>query len=58
VNIGFAGILLSPGEHTVEMIYNTPRMQMGIWISIAGLIILIASWFFLNKLNRKSTKSS
>jgi uncharacterized membrane protein YfhO len=57
VNIGFAGILLSPGEHTVEMIYNTPRMQMGIWISIAGLIVLIAIWFILNKLNRKSTKS-
>ncbi len=39
VNIGFSGIMLSKGAHTVELIYETPYASIGFWISLFGFIL-------------------
>jgi uncharacterized membrane protein YfhO len=50
VNIGLAGILLSPGDHEIEMIYNTPYLKEGMIISIIAWLIFIAAvvYYFIS----------
>lgn len=41
VNIGFVGVPISAGEHTIEFVYQTPFLKAGILMTGVGLIALI-----------------
>ena len=36
----FMGILMTPGEHKIELNYMTPGLKMGVVLSLAGWIAL------------------
>jgi len=40
VNVGFVGMPISAGEHTVEFVYQTPFLTLGAILTGVGLIIL------------------
>jgi uncharacterized membrane protein YfhO len=40
-NLGFMGLLIEPGKHTIDLIYTLPYFHVGIMISIAGLLIYL-----------------
>ncbi len=44
-NIGFVGIPLSSGEHSVYLKYSSPWLGIGICFSVLGLAVLIVVWF-------------
>lgn len=41
VNRGFVGIPLKKGNHTVEFVYYTPYLKLGIILSLLGIILFI-----------------
>lgn len=49
VNIGFIGIPLEAGEHTIEFFYETPLLKLGFILTIIGIV---GVWL----LDRKSVK--
>ena len=40
VNTGFIGIPLSKGEHSIEFLYKTPYLDLGIKLSCIGLLLI------------------
>lgn len=44
VNALFRGIFLPPGEHEVEMVFRPVSYRNGMWMSAAGLGLLISGW--------------
>ncbi len=54
-NIGFSGLLLSEGTHEITMLYTTPYLQIGFWISLGAFSIfgLLGLWSY-----RKRTENS
>jgi uncharacterized membrane protein YfhO len=59
-NAGFLGFYLDKGDHTVQLDYEVYQMAMSIWLSVAGLLILLAlvavskRKFLLEKLSTKN----
>ncbi|MEG0355984.1 MAG: YfhO family protein, partial [Lachnospiraceae bacterium] len=49
VNIGFCGIELSAGEHTIELKYEPPLMKAGIVVSCISIGILAGMFFFYRR---------
>lgn len=49
VNIGFVGVPISVGEHTIEFIYQTPLFKVGIFMTIVGLLALIGYGIFYRR---------
>ncbi|KRN21270.1 integral membrane protein [Secundilactobacillus similis DSM 23365 = JCM 2765] len=49
VNSGFVGASLTKGPHHVRLVYETPGLKLGKWLSIGGgLLLIIASlWQFV-----------
>jgi len=45
-NIAYQGIVLTPGRHRVEMVYRNELVQVGLWISILAIAILLAIAIF------------
>jgi uncharacterized membrane protein YfhO len=41
VNIGFMGLMLTRGEHTVELSFIPPFKRAGLWVSISALLIYL-----------------
>lgn len=41
VNIGFMGLLLEPGEHTVELEYSPPYLFAGMTVSVTALFLFV-----------------
>lgn len=41
VNIGFTGLMLARGEHTVEMFFIPPFMRAGLLVSLAALFLYL-----------------
>jgi uncharacterized membrane protein YfhO len=39
VNIGFMGLDLQPGKHTIELFYKPPYFGLSLFVSIAGLLV-------------------
>ena len=52
-NIQYMALPLSAGEHTIELIYERPFSKLGLIISGAAFIILIAVYVYRRKQNRK-----
>jgi len=52
INVGFMGLLLDKGEHSVLLEYNPPLLKLGMWLSMIGIALYI---FLILKL--KSRKS-
>ena len=56
-NTMYMGIMLEPGEHTVQLKYMTPGLPVGIILSIMGLIlfigVIILNIYHTKKLARK-----
>jgi uncharacterized membrane protein YfhO len=40
VNVGFIGIPLAAGEHTIEFNYHTPFLKLGVVLTSVGLLLL------------------
>jgi len=53
VNIGFMGLMLDKGEHTIELTYRPPFILTGTAISAAGILIFLFLAVFTGK-NRRS----
>lgn len=53
-NGGYMGIILQKGTHDIELVYSTPGLKIGIWLS-AGALVTIAIWNALKKY-RKAKK--
>ncbi len=41
-NIGYQGIVVTPGRHRVTMDYRNDLVVLGLWISVATMILLLA----------------
>lgn len=44
-NTMYMALPLRNGKHTVCLVYETPGLRMGIYISIFGLVLLIGIWY-------------
>jgi uncharacterized membrane protein YfhO len=53
VNIGFLGIPLDKGSHTVELSYTPPYFYAGLLVTIAGLLLYIVVITAHSKINKK-----
>ncbi|MBQ9179360.1 MAG: YfhO family protein, partial [Firmicutes bacterium] len=42
VNVAFTGVFLPKGAHKIEMVYHTKGFFVGLIITLAGLVIMIA----------------
>lgn len=49
VNMMYTGLALEPGEHTVELVYQTPYLRMGMLISLFSICV----FFGLQLLDRR-----
>ncbi len=56
VNDGFIGTKIRNGEHNIEIIYHTPLLLLGKFISIIGIIIFILSIIVNNHFELLKTK--
>ncbi len=45
VNTGFIGIPLNSGEHSVELVYSTPYLKIGIIFSVIGIFTFVIICF-------------
>ncbi len=45
-NIGYQGIVVTPGRHRVTMVYRNDFVVIGLWISVTTIIILVAILLF------------
>ena len=41
VNIMFSGLWLTPGHHTIELLYETPGLLYGLCLTAAGLLLFL-----------------
>ncbi len=41
INIGFMGLIIEPGKHTIEIEYTIPYIRTGIIISLTGILIYL-----------------
>jgi len=48
-NVGFTGLLLEPGQHKVEMVYQTPYFYLGLIVSLIALAIYGGLWWWLKQ---------
>lgn len=51
INIGFMGIPLEGGNHTIEVSYDPPFLKLGLYTSFATSILLLI-WFFFSRKKR------
>lgn len=51
-DIGFMGLELTPGEHSIELRYFTPYLSFGLMLSAAG-IVTFAGIFIYDRINEK-----
>lgn len=51
--IMFSGIELSPGEHTVELKYKTPFLELGIFVSAIGVLSTVGIVIYIEKYRKK-----
>lgn len=59
VNIGFIGLSLEAGEHTIEMKYFPPLVKAGSVVSVAGILLLIVLFIVTSKRKiRESPKAA
>ncbi|MCH5464076.1 YfhO family protein [Levilactobacillus tujiorum] len=49
VNEGFVGARLSAGNHRIKLTYRTPGLRWGIWLTVAGALLLVvaAVWHYV-----------
>lgn len=50
VNVGFIGIPLPAGDHTIEFSYQTPFLKLGIVLTGIGVLLLISYTILYKKL--------
>jgi uncharacterized membrane protein YfhO len=43
------GVMLSRGQHTIEMVYELRYFNRGLLMSVLGLILFAGLWFYLRK---------
>ena len=48
-NGAFKGILLPPGQGTVNLFFDTSPYQLGIWISVIAWSLFLLSWIWAAK---------
>ena len=56
-DLAFMGLMLSPGEHTVELRYFTPYLLPGMAMSIIGWSIFLL-WYIIDRCKRKQKEGS
>ena len=49
----FSGILLSPGEHNIELKYFTPGLKIGVLISLIACVSLIVYSIVIKIVNKR-----
>lgn len=54
-NIGYMGVLLSPGENNVEFTYKRPLGFAGAAVSALAALICVAMWFKRRKTEKKAS---
>lgn len=59
VNSGFVGATLPSGTHRIKLIYRTPGLKAGFWLSIIGVVLAVLSggWLMIRRLVRQKTIS-
>ena len=45
-NIGYQGIVVTPGRHRVVMVYRNELVQVGLWISLLAIAVLLTIAIF------------
>lgn len=46
IDIGLSGIILEKGLNKINLVYETPFLKTGIWVSILTLLVYIAYWWY------------
>jgi uncharacterized membrane protein YfhO len=57
IHYGLTGLLIQPGEHSLEMTYHVPYLGLSMGISIGALVILLAL-VMINFLRKRNTATS
>lgn len=49
VNEGFVGARLKAGHHRIKLTYHTPGLQVGVWLTALGVVVLLiaAAWHYI-----------
>ena len=55
VNIGFCGVFLDEGKHTIELYYRPPYFYLTVIIAIVGILIYLSLFYFLKKIKSSTT---
>lgn len=62
INMGFMGIILSPGQHTIELDYYPPMLKLGFILTCIGvliyLLLIIYKFYFIKPNNSPANKVS
>lgn len=48
-NIGFTGLLLEPGQHTIELRFSPPYVGFGFIVSLLSILLFAGLYWFLEK---------
>ena len=56
INKAFLGIKLKPGNYNIEIIYKSPLLKEGKYMSIIGLLILISIYIYDRKQEKCKVK--
>ena len=54
----FMGIKLDKGKHTVQMVYHTPGLRLGLIMSLAGFLIYAGVEIVKKKMKKQKNKTS
>lgn len=50
---GMTGVLLTKGQHTIEMTYELRYFNAGLIMSLIGLVLLVGLVFYMRKMNKQ-----
>lgn len=54
VNIMYMGIEISPGEHTVELVYEIPWMKEGIILTVVSFLLWLILWIRGKRISKRN----
>ncbi len=49
LNGGMTGVMLKKGNHTIELNYDLPFFNIGLLMSLLGILIYLGFWFYTSK---------
>ena len=55
VDGGMTGVFLAPGAHSIEMNYKIRYWNIGLILSLSGILLSFCMWFYVRNGNKKQS---